>query len=110
MARVKFSAGDDPRLAERRQSHRLGAVELGILEGSQSDQPGDYRGRKSSPIDIELIGEHKTDLFDWGRVDGQRFAATEGSHAPRFGGGLIFDRQSNSQDPTAALRVGNNTR
>jgi hypothetical protein len=37
--RVIFSARDDPGLVPRGQSHRLGLVELGILEGRQPKEP-----------------------------------------------------------------------
>src|ERR1700676_4768474 len=106
MARVKFSAGDDPGLAERRQSHRLSAVEFGVLESGQPDQPGDDCGRQSSPIDIELVREHEADLIGWGCTDGCPFLATRRSHAPRFVSSLIFNVYSDTQNPPPPLPIG----
>jgi hypothetical protein len=62
MTPMKFGAGDNPRLAEGRETHGLRTIELWILEGCQAYEPRRRCRRQIGPIYIELVGDHYRDL------------------------------------------------
>ena len=57
--RVILSAGDDARFVVGRQPHRLGLVELGILERRQAKHPVSQTRVQSSLCDVDLIAENQ---------------------------------------------------
>jgi len=62
MTRVRFGAGDNPRLAEGRETHGLRTIELWVLKGRQAYESSRQRRRQIGPVDIELVGDHDDDL------------------------------------------------
>lgn len=53
--RMQFGAGDDPRLVEDRQPHRLSAIEFRVLECREPDQLRYQSRRQVRALDIDLI-------------------------------------------------------
>jgi hypothetical protein len=61
MARMKFGAGDDPRLAEGRQTHGLRTIEFWILKGGEADELCDQSRWKLRSVDVHLVGDDDPD-------------------------------------------------
>src|SRR6185437_10511519 len=56
MTPMEFGAGDNPRLAEGWEAHRLRTIKLWVLEGRQAYEPRRRCRRQVGPVDIELVG------------------------------------------------------
>lgn len=104
MTRMQLRAGNDPRLAEGRQAHGLGAIELRILESSQPNEPRHHGGGQAGACDIGLIREHDLDSvrqrpgdYDW-NTPGRR-------QLPGLIRCFILDRQSHAEHAAPRLRL-----
>ena len=62
MAWVQLGARDDARLAVRRHPHRLGTIELRILECGQADEKSNDHRRKGGAVDVDAVGQDEIDV------------------------------------------------
>jgi hypothetical protein len=75
-------AADEPRLRERRQSHRLGAVELRVLERGQADEPVLQALWKSMRVHEHEVAKHDVDRVREGALDARLRPSPGGGKGP----------------------------
>ena len=63
MFRKQLRAGNNARLAEGWQPHGLRRIELRVLEGSETNEAADQRGREARPINIDAISQEPVRSF-----------------------------------------------
>ena len=111
VVRMKFGAGDDARLAEGGQPHRLGAVELRVLERGEAHEPRHQRRRELGAVDVDPVREHGLDAVRERPGDRFRVAASRRRQQPRLVGVLVLDRHPHAEHAgTAGLGLGDEGR
>ena len=97
VVRMEFGAGDDARLAEGGQPHRLGAVELRVLERGDAHEPRHQRWREPGAVDVDRSASTASTRSGSGPVTVRRLAAPDGGQQPRLVGVLVLDRQPHAR-------------
>src|SRR5438445_9153294 len=100
----------DSRLGKCRQAHRLRAIELWILKGSQTREPVSERRRKEVLLQIELIAHDQFEFAGQCAFERRVLPATRGRCGP---GGIIDfleDRQANTGDSSSSFGLGGQSR
>src|SRR6516162_2028514 len=100
MLRIQLGARDDPRLAECRQPHGLGAIELRVLEGGQAYKLRDQGWRKFCPVDVNLISDHNFDTLRYRGLNTTWRTTARRRHLPRLVGLFVVDGHADAQNPT----------
>jgi len=92
VAPVELGTGDNPWLAVGRQPHRLGAIELGVLERGNPDE----LHHDPCTVDIDLIRQHNVDLVRQRLLRRRWRAAPRRRHLPWLVGVLVVNREADT--------------
>ena len=104
MVAVLLGAGDHPRLVEGREAHRLGLVELRVLERRQSNQRVAQRGREFGAVEIDAVGEYRVErVRKVGRV--LESGSARRSCRPGLGGGFLVVRVGHADHGAGPFRL-----
>ena len=100
-----FGTADDPRLVVGRQPHRLGLVELGILEGGQPQQPIAEARRQAVLGDVDLVAQHQFEALGQRPGDRRLLPAPRGRQGPRLGIFLVRQGHAHADDASPPFGV-----
>ena len=103
--RSVLDAVDDPRLVVGGQAHRLGPIELRVLECAQAHQPRDQSRWEAGLGDVDAIGKDQFDTSGKLSNDGRNGLAPGGRRQPRRRREVLVLRDgAHPHDPSSVLR------
>ena len=102
---VVFRTADDPRLVVGGKPHRLGLVELGILEGGQPQQPIAEARRQAVLGDVNLVAQGQFQALGQRPGDRRLLPAARGRQGPRLGIFLVRQGPAHADDASAPFGV-----